>query len=120
MHAVCPEPLAVYVPATHWPHAPPVKYWPATHGVLQTLVATSYTCEPVQTHVVLSDDRLEPAGQVAQDVLLPSPHEFAGHATHPLMSAAGAQYVFNGQHTVKPPVVHWGEPVGQVTERQAA
>ena len=82
------------------------------------LVATSYTREPVHTQVVPSPDRLEPAGHVVHDVLLPSPHEFAGHATHPLMSAAGAQYVFPVQHTVRPPVVHWGEPDGQVTETQ--
>ena len=84
------------------------------------MAATSYACEPVQTQVVVSDDRLEPAGQTVHASLLPSPHEFAGHAVHPLMSAAGAQYVFNGQHTVKPPVVHWGEPVGQVTDAQVA
>ena len=115
-HAVCPEPLAVYVPATHSPHAPPVKYWPATHGVLQTLAAPSYTCEPVQTQVVLSDDRLEPAGHAVHASLLPSPHEFAGHATHPDMSAAGTQYVFDGQHRASPPVVHCWEPEGHVTE----
>ena len=82
------------------------------------MVAGLYTREPVQTHVVLSPDRLEPAGHAVQDVLLPSPHEFAGHATHPLGSAAGAQYVFDGQHTVRPPVVHWGEPDGHETATQ--
>ena len=87
---------------------------------MHRFVAPSYTSEPVHTHVVLSPDRLEPAGQAVHAVLLPSPYEFAGHATHPLMSAAGAQYVFNGQHRVRPPVVHWGEPDGQVTEPHEA
>ena len=87
---------------------------------MHRFVAPSYTSEPVHTHVVLSPDRLEPAGHVVHAVLLPSPYEFAGHATHPLMSVAGAQYVFDGQHRVRPPVVHWGEPDGQVTETQVA
>ena len=74
----------------------------------------------MHTQVVLSDDRLEPAGQTVHAVLLPAPYELAGHATHPLMSAAGTQYVFPAQHTVRPPVVHWGEPVGQVTDAHGA
>ena len=59
---------------------------------------------------MLSAESAAPDGQVVHAVLLPSPHVPAGHVTHPLMSADGVQYVLAGQHTIRPPVVHWREP----------
>jgi hypothetical protein len=81
------------------------------HGELQVFDAGLYVSMlPAQTQVVLSLVRFDPLGQVVHEVLLPSPYEFAGHATHPLMSAAGTQYVPLGQHTIRLPVVHWADP----------